>query len=749
LCPEIADITLPPGWRAGSNQSVGRSHSKEWHMPTETRQPEAASQRRRSIVSVPSGRIAKWLVLAFWMVVAGALMPLAQKLTDVQTNDTSAWLPRSAEATKALDRAKAAFPDTNTIPAVVVYVRDGGLTAADQGKVSADRGVLAQYGMGGKISPVIPSADGSAVLVTIPIDGSGGWQGLPDTVKKIRDTIAANAPPGLQTALAGPAAAGADSADAFSGLDTTLLFATIAVVAVILLITYRSPSLWLIPLISVGIASQLASAVVYLLAKHAGLTVNGQSAGILTVLVFGAGTDYGLLLVARYREELRRHQNRHEAMAIALRRSFSAIFASGTTVILGMLCLLAAEMNSTRGLGPVAAIGIAVALLVMTTLLPALLVIFGRWLFWPFVPRYNPDVVGHDAAEDHGIWARISGFVGRHGRPLWIGATLALIALAFGSLTLKIGLTQADSFTKPVSSVSAQELLDKHFPSGSSGPAQIYTTAQAASEVAAAAARVDGVAQVGQPRPSPDGRWVEIDAVLKDAPDSSAAQKTVEALRDAVHGVPGSQALVGGQTAIQLDINHAVSHDNWLVMPLILAVVLIVLITLLRALVAPLLLMVSVVVSFLGAFGAAALIFAATGHSHIDRGLPLFSYLFLVALGVDYTIFLMSRAREETARIGHRAGMLRALTVTGGVITSAGVVLAATFSVLAILPLTFMLQIGTIVAVGVLLDTLVVRTLVVPALGLDVGRRVWWPSRLSKESTAGDRAPDRELSPVR
>jgi RND superfamily putative drug exporter len=690
------------------------------------------------------------LVVAVWLVMAGALMPLAQKLTDVETNDNSAWLPRTAEATKAYDRAVAAFPDTKAIFAVMVYARDGGLTDADRAKAAADHDQLARYGQDGKIGPVIPAADGSAMLYAIPLDGSNGWQGLPDTVAKLRQSIAANAPAGLQTAIAGPAAAGADSADAFSGLDTTLLFATVSVVALILLITYRSPTLWLVPLIAVGIASQLAAAVVYLVAKQGLITVNGQSAGILTVLVFGAGTDYALLLVARYREELRRHSSRREAMTIALRRSFSAIFASGATVILGMLCLLAAEMNSTRGLGPVAAIGIAVAFLVMTTLLPALLVIFGRWLFWPFVPRFDPATAGHDAIEDHGLWARIAAFVGRRRRSVWIVTSVALVGVALGSLTLRVGMTQAESFTTTVPSVTSQSLLDKHFPSGSSAPATIYATPGSAGAVVAAARGVSGVANVGAAQLSPSGEWVAIDAVLSDAPDTEAAQRTVERLRDAVHAVPGAQALVGGQTAIQLDISTAVDHDNRLVMPLILAVVVFVLVVLLRALTAPVLLVASVVASFLGAMGAAALILKALGHSHIDRSLPLFAFLFLVALGVDYTIFLMSRAREETARVGHRDGMLHAVTVTGGVITSAGMVLAATFAVLAVLPLTFMLQLGLIVAVGVLLDTLVVRTLLVPALGLDVGRRIWWPSRLARRPSSTDQpsTQDNELTRV-
>lgn len=694
-----------------------------------------------NLARLPSGRLGKWFVLVLWLAIAAGLGPLASKLTEVQKNDNAAWLPRSAEATEAYERALAHFPDTGTIPAVIVYVRDGGLSDADRARATADREALAPLAKDGEVSPLIPSADGAALLYALPLDGTLGWEGLPATVQQIRDRMA-DAPAGLRTGVAGPAAVGADFSESFAGIDTTLLLVTGIVVAVILLITYRSPVLWIIPLLSVGVALSIAQAVIYLLAKYADLTVNGQGAGILTVLVFGAGTDYALLLVARYREELKRHANRHEAMGIALRHCFPAILASGTTVILSMLCLLAAQMNNIRGLGPVAAIGIAVALLVMTTLLPALLVILGRWVFWPFTPRFDPAAVGHDASEDHGIWGRIAGFVGRRSRPIWILTTVALIGISLGSLTLKTGLTYSESFTKEVGSVAAEKLLNAHFAGGSSAPAQIYAVPAKAAEVAAAASKAPGVASVGAAQAAPDGQWVVMDAVLRDAPDTPEAQEAVRRLRDAVHAVPGAQALVGGQTATQVDMNAATDHDNKLVMPLILLVVFVVLMLLLRAVVAPLLLIASVVLSFLAAMGAAALLFAALGHSHVDQGFVLLGFLFLVALGVDYTIFLMSRAREETAKVGHREGILRALAVTGGVITSAGIVLAATFTVLAVLPLVTLLQMGLIVAVGVLLDTLVVRTLLVPALSLDAGRKIWWPSRRAAQVRTPQRAPE-------
>jgi RND superfamily putative drug exporter len=683
-----------------------------------------------------AGRATKWMALALWLVLAAVLAPLASKLTGAEKNDATSWLPRSAEATQAVHRAEQAFPGSDQLLAVVAYARDnpGEVTAADRAKVDADRAAFAGYAQGGQVGPAIESADHQALLVSFPVAGDEKAQG--EAITKIKDTIAANRPDGLRAALTGPAGQVADITDAFSGLDTTLVLVTAAVVAVLLLITYRSPVLWLVPLLSVGIASQVASAVVYLLVKHAGLTVNGQSQGIMTVLVFGAGTDYALLLIARYREELRQHRDRHVAMAVALRRSFPAILASAATVTVGLLCLLAAQMNNIRGLGPVAAVGVASAFAAMATLLPALLVIFGRWLFWPFVPRYSPDAASHDVIEQHGFWGRVARLVARRPRTIWLGTAVALAALAFGMLGLRTGLTESDQYTKSVGSVVGQQLINQHYPRGSAAPADVTSTAATASQVQAAA-QVAGVSRVLPAERSADGRWARVQAVLADPPDSPAAQDTIARLRTAVHAVPGSQALVGGQTASQVDINAANRHDARTVMPLILGVVFLVLVLLLRALVAPMLLVASVVLSFAAALGGATLIYHAIGHPRIDQGFPLLAYLFLVALGVDYTIFLMTRAREETAKVGHAAGVTRALAVTGGVITSAGFVLAATFCVLAVLPLVMMLQMGIVVALGVLLDTLVVRTLLVPALAVHVGRRSWWPGRLSRALPPG------------
>jgi RND superfamily putative drug exporter len=687
-----------------------------------------------------AGRISKWITLGAWLIIATVVFPLASKLTSATDNNSSSFLPHSAEATAALNRAEHYFPTSSDLVAVVVYARDSGLTPADTAKVNADIEVFRQYADGGQVSPPIPDGKNTALLVSFPITGDSDAQVTAAT--KISDQAHRGAAPGLQTALTGSAGAVKDITDVFSGIDTTLLFVTAGVVALILLITYRSPILWLVPLISVGIASQLASGLAYLLAHHGVITVNGQSQGILTVLVFGAGTDYALLLIARYREELRRHESRHEAMRVALRTSLPAILASGATVAISLLCLLAAQLNNIRGLGPVGAIGIVSALAVMTTLLPAILVICGRWLFWPFTPRFSPDAADRDIAEEHGVWSRIAGFIASRPRTIWLTTALILGGLAFGMLGLHVGQTSADQYTKKVGSVTGQQIVSAHYPAGSSEPADIVARAAQADAVVTAAKAVPGVSSVQAPITSADHQWVRIEAVLSSSPDTKAAQNTVVALRDAVHGVPGADALVGGQTAIALDTQTAADHDNKLVIPLILAVVFIVLVLLLRAMVAPLLLLASVVLSFATAMGAAALLFHALGHPNIDLGTPLLGFLFLVALGVDYTIFLMTRAREETAKLGHREGVKHALTVTGGVITSAGIVLAATFSVLAVLPLTALLQIGLIVAVGVLIDTLIIRTLLVPALALDAGRRIWWPSRLASkasDSTAAER----------
>jgi RND superfamily putative drug exporter len=529
----------------------------------------------------------------------------------------------------------------------------------------------------------------------------------------------------------------------FKSIDGTLLYTTLAVVVVILLLTYRSPVLWLLPVVSAGVALFAAQAVVYLLADHAGLTVNSQSAAILTVLVFGASTDYALLLVARYREELRRHEDRHEAMAVALQRAAPAIIASAATVAIGMLCMTIAKMNPTKGMGPVNAVGIVVGLLAMTTLLPALLVIVGRWVFWPARPAY-----GTTDPTSRGIWSRVGNAVALRPRTVWIATALALGALAFAVIGMKAdGLTSAESFVNKPDSVAGEALLAAHFPAGDGSPVMIVGNAAAADQIRSAVAGTDGIAQAAQPQVKNGLAYVT--ATLRDAPDSAAADATVVRVRSAVHAVPGADAKVGGQTAITHDIRQATSDDNKRIIPLILIVVLLVLAALLRAIVAPLVLVATVVLSFGTALGISTFLFQHVfGWAGEDTALPLYVFVFLVALGIDYNIFLMTRIREESEHHGTRRGAVIGLAATGGVITSAGLVLAGTFAALGTLPLVAFAEIGIAVAIGVILDTIVVRSILVTALTLDLGRHIWWPSRLSKKPDVPLTEPGHEQEPA-
>jgi len=675
-----------------------------------------------------SGRRTKWVVLVFWLVVVGLAFPLAGKLTGAQKNDNSAWLPGSAEATQVVELAKR-FQSADIAPAVIVYERPAGITPADQAKVAADVQDLGRIdGVVGDVIGPIPAQDGQALQVVVPVAvGDGGWDEIGHVVTDVKAVVGPGQG-GLSTYLAGPAAYAADSAKVFEGIDGTLLYTTLTVVIVILLFTYRSPVLWLLPVVTAGVALTSAQAVIYLMAEYAGLTVNAQSAGILTVLVFGAGTDYALLLVARYREELRRHEDRHEAMALALRRAGPAIIASAATVVIGMLCLLFAEMNSTKGLGPVAAIGIVVGLLAMITLLPALLVICGRWLFWPVRPKF-----GSPEPTATGVWARLGRRVARRPRTVWVTTAVVLGAFALGLTQLNaVGLSTEDAFTTTQSSVVGQRALARHYAAGQGQPVIVVGNASAAPQLQSALGGTPGITAVSEPI-TKDGQ-VYLEGTLQDQPDSKAAESTVERVRTATHGVPGADAKVGGQTALNLDMENANDHDNRLIIPLILLVVLVILGALLRAVVAPLILVATVVLSFAAALGISALLFRhVLGFAGEDTSFPLYVFVFLVALGIDYNIFLMTRVREEAQRYGTRRGALIGLAATGGVITSAGLVLAGTFAALASLPLVAFAEIGIAVALGVLLDTIVVRSVLVTALNLDLGRWMWWPSKLSRQ----------------
>jgi RND superfamily putative drug exporter len=589
----------------------------------------------------------------------------------------------------------------------------------------------------GQVAGPIPSADGRALLTILQVNlGTQGWANATKAVEDIRAITNSNAN-GLVSHVTGPLGNAADNNNVFKGISGTLLWSAVAVVILILLITYRSPVLWLLPVLSSGVALIIAQAVIYLLAAHAGLVVNAQSAGILEVLVFGASTDYALLIVARYREELRRHDRRHPAMAEALRRAGPAIIASGATVILALLTLSVAQLNSTSALGPVLAIGVAVGMLVMITLLPALLVTFPRGVFWPYKPTY-----GSSEPTTRGLWARVGWSIASRARMTWTATAVILGVLALGLTGLKAdGLTNAQAFRGHPDSVTGARVLAAHFPAGGGEPVIVIGNPGAAAQLRSAFAATRGIASVSPPASRAGHAYLE--GTLTAPPDSQAAYDTIDRVRAAVHAVPGASAQVGGVTAIGLDVKRATAHDRNVIIPLILVVVFVILGLLLRALVAPLILTATVVLSFAAALGVSAFFFNHVfGFGGADTAFPLFVFVFLVALGIDYNIFLMTRVREEAIRRDARHGAIVGLAATGGVITSAGFVLAGTFAVLATIPSTFLTELGFAVAFGILLDTIVVRLLLVTALNLDVGRWMWWPGKLAQKP---DPAPD-ELS---
>ncbi|MEU3179168.1 putative membrane protein YdgH [Streptomyces sp. ADI96-15] len=700
------------------------------------------------------GRTARILIplvlLIAWLGVGGTLGPYAGKLGEVATNDQAAFLPQSAESTRVSEEQKA-FSADEALPALVVWTaKDGGRLPADAREAAT--GTLASLAdadfTAGRPSPALASEDGEALEGVVPLRTDL------DELQPVLDEIkeAAGKVPGTEAVIAGPAASQADLSDAFAGIDGLLLGVALIAVLLILLVVYRSVLLPLVIIFGAVLALGLACAVVYALAQRDVVRVDGQVQGILSILVIGAATDYALLLTARFREELSLHGDRFTAMRLAWRQSFGPITASAATVALGLLALLLSDLTNNRALGPVGAIGIVCSVFSALTFLPAALVLLGRAAYWPARPK----VTG--TGGSHRLWQRVADRVDRTPRRVWAITLAALVACAAFAPTLTSrGVPLDEIFVNDAPSVSAQETLSRHFPGGAGNPAVVIADAGQVDEVVAAAGKTEGVASVapvtesgrpggGAPRVV-DGR-VRIDATLQDGADSDAAKETVARLRTAVHAVDGADAVVGGYTAQQYDTQRTAEADRNLIMPVVLAIILVILIALLRSLVTPLLLVLTVALNFAATLGIASLVFTHVfGFSGTDASVPLYGFVFLVALGVDYNIFLMSRVREETALHGTREGVRRGLTTTGGVITSAGVVLAATFAALGVIPLAFLAQIAFIVAFGVLLDTLVVRSLLVPALVRDIGPASWWPGALSrraepaKEATGEPRTP--------
>ncbi|MFD8777882.1 MMPL family transporter [Streptomyces sp. NPDC059916] len=688
-------------------------------------------------------RATRWLVplvlLIVWLAVGGTLGPYAGRLSEVATNDQGAFLPRNAESTRVIE-ARRAFKEDETLPAIVVWTADGNrpLDAAQQGQATRALAALkGTPGVVGQVSPAIPSHDEKALEGVVQLRPDLGDE-LTSTLDRISGQ--ASGVTGATAVLAGPAASQADLSDAFAGIDGLLLGVALITVLVILLLVYRSVLLPFVIIISAVFALGVACAIVYVLADHDVVRVDGQVQGILSILVIGAATDYALLLTARYREELAGDHGRFTAMRSALRQSTGAIVASGATVALGLLALLLSDLTNNRALGPVGAIGIACAVLSTLTFLPAALVLLGNAAYWPARPR-----PAEAAGGGHGVWRRIARLVEKAPRKIWaIALGGLLVCAAFAPTLTSKGVPLDEIFVNDAPSVQAQATLAEHFPGGSGNPAVVIADARHEKQIIERAKATDGVADAtpltGQGRPGSgptrvvDGK-IRVDVTLKDAADSDAAKATVSRMRSALHQVDGADALVGGYTAQQYDTQKTAEHDRMLIVPVVLAIILIILGALLRSVLMPLILVATVALNFAATLGISSLVFRHVfGFSGTDASVPLYGFVFLVALGVDYNIFLMSRAREESLDHGVRAGILKALVATGGVITSAGVVLAATFAALGVIPLAFLVQIAFIVAFGVLLDTLVVRSLLVPALVRDIGPKAWWPGRLSRRT---------------
>lgn len=690
-----------------------------------------------ALINFITGRKSAWVTLLIGLIFAGlAFGPLRAATTETNPTNGLSETSETGRVAAALEN----LPGTDNTAAFIVYSSEAEFTDEQLKWLQGEFDPMIQMPAGGAnekfleftnaelngepfVPPAQISEDGTTAFITVPLEQSDATEVITERVEEMRAIAKEGMPSGLETYLTGPEGFQADLSGVFAGADFTLLLSTVAVVAILLLVTYRSPVLWLVPLLVVGTADGMAGQLGRQVASFFGIVPDGSVTGILSVLVFGAGTNYALLLIARYREELLLHEDRHVAMAQALRGAGPAIIASGSTVTLALLTLTLAELGGNRSLGLVCATGIVIAMIAALVVLPAALVVFGRGLFWPFIPKF-----GGVNKSDNGLWGKLGRGVSKRPALVSIAGIGVLAALAVGASGIQVGLSSTEQFRVKPEAVFGQEVLAEAFPAGSTTPAIVIANNAQVDDVAKAAETVQGVdaVTVGDS----DGSITRIDVVLDAESGSDEAYAAIKALRIALAEVDGADALVGGLDAESLDVKTAYENDQRLVIPLILILVFIVLVLLLRAFLAPVLLLATVVGSFFASVGASWLIFEnVLGLPALDLSVFLYSFLFLVALGVDYNIFLVSRAQEESVKVGTREGMVKALSSTGGVITSAGILLAAVFAVLGVLPLIALYQIGIIVCIGVLLDTLLVRTVIVPALAFMSGDKFWWPRK--------------------
>ncbi len=689
------------------------------------------------VLNFITGKKTAWVTLLIGLVFAGlAFGPLRAATTETAPTN---GLPSTSE-TALVNAALETLPGSDATAAVLVYKSETKFTEEQLKWLQGEFDPMAQMPVGGvnekfleftnleiQGQPFVPPAqvseDGKVAVVTVPLEQTDEVEVVAERAAELRELAKEDMPTGLEVYLTGPEGFQADLNNVFAGADFTLLLSTVIVVAVLLLVTYRSPVLWLVPLLVVGVADGMAGQLGRQVATLFGMVPDGSVTGILSVLVFGAGTNYALLLIARYREELLLHEDRYAAMRAAVRGAGPAILASGGTVTLALLTLTFAELGGNRTLGLVCATGIIIAMISALLVLPAALVVFGRGLFWPFVPKF-----GGENKSLRGLWGKLGKAVSKRPAVVSVFGVLVLIGLSLGSSGIQVGLSSTEQFREKPEAVFGQEILAEAFPAGATTPTNVIVNSGSENDAKSIAEKVSGVAEVtiGET----NGEVVALSVILDATAGSEEAYQSIRDLRTELATLDAADALVGGLDAEQLDVKTAYENDQMLVIPLILLLVFLVLVLLLRSLLAPVLLLTTVVASFFSAMGASWLIFQnLLGLPALDLSVFLYAFLFLVALGVDYNIFLVSRAQEEAVKHGTREGMVRALSATGGVITSAGILLAAVFAVLGVLPLIALYQIGIIVCIGVLLDTLLVRTVIVPALAFMTGDKFWWPRK--------------------